>query len=89
MAWGTHSQSSPVGRPKALTDAASLTVDEPLRDVPHATTDRIARVHPLEEVATEPVQIVNWFNVNGTLSAGNGPGDTREPFGELSVECRP
>ena len=76
-------------RPKAFAHAASLTVDDPLRDVLHATGGSIAWIHPLEEVAAEPVQIVNWFNVNGTLSAGNGPGDTRKPFGEFNFECRP
>jgi hypothetical protein len=88
MAWGTHSQSTTVGRPEALADAASLTVDEPLRDMPHTKTGRIARVHPLEEVETEAAQIGNWLNVYGTLSAGNGPGDSRKPFTEFSVERR-
>ena len=83
---GTRSQSSSRGRTQALADAASLTIDEPLRDVPHPAPGRIARVHPLHEVPTKAAQIGNWFNVNGALSAGYGPGDTRKPFGEFSIE---
>ena len=83
---GTRYGSIAGARPEAFAHAASLTVNEPLWDVLHAKTGRIARVHPLHEVPTKAAQIGNWFNVNGALSAGYGPGDTRKPFGEFSIE---
>ena len=55
----------------------------------HAKTGRIARVHPFEEVEAEAAQIGNGFDINGTLLAGNGPGDPRKPFGDFNFECRP
>jgi hypothetical protein len=75
---------SPRGSPETLADAASLAVDDTLRDVPDAIAGCIPGIHALQDVALKTGQIGDRLHMNGALGAMYGPGNLREPSWQLS-----